>query len=72
MKRPARTYVMGRLLQHGRLSTREIREITGWPPLHVAQTLHYLLKLHQVRRINIDRAPHYQLTDFAPFPRLYD
>lgn len=67
-----RKYIMSRLLQHGRLSTRQIREITGWPPLHVAQTLHYMLKNREVRRINIDHAPNYQLTDFSEFPRLYE
>lgn len=67
-----RKHIMARLLQHGRLSRRQIYEITGWPPLHVAQTLHFMLKKREVRRINIDRAPHYQLTDFSEFPRLYE
>lgn len=67
-----RTYVMARLLQHGRLSTKEAREITGWPAMHVVHTLHYLRKRHEVRRIHIDHQAVYQLTDLARVPRLFD
>lgn len=67
-----RTEIMTRLLQHGRLSIREARVITGWPPLHVTQTMYVLRKRREVRRIHIDRQAVYQLTDLARLPRLYE
>lgn len=65
-----RTDIMARLLQHGRLSVREAREITGWPALHVTQTLYLLRKRREVRRIHIDHQCVYMLTDVARVPPL--
>lgn len=68
----SRADVLARLLQHGRLSIREAREITGWTPLNVTQAMYWLRKRREVRRVHIDRAAVYQLTDLARVPRLYD
>lgn len=47
-----RAYALLKLLEHGELTRREIREITFWPDRKVIGTLQYLSdqgKIHQVR-----------------------
>jgi hypothetical protein len=57
-KRP-RAYIARRLLEHGPLTRREFREITGWPNDDVGQALYQLAEEGEVRKVTRPGTPHY-------------
>lgn len=46
-----RTYALQKLLEHGELSGREIKEITGWTNKQVYATISALCKVNIVRKL---------------------
>ncbi len=47
-----RTYALKKLLEHGELTRRELREITGWTDKQLCSAINYLTDLGKIESVN--------------------